>query len=168
MALPSYPHVPRSNARLQPGEFWAIPLSTGRYACGVVLGVARVGDERLFAPNNRAFLAGLLDWEGDAPPTAEAIAGARVMAQGIAHVKAIAETGGEILGRSVAPVAPLTWRSAPGPADEGWVYEGVDPVRPATPADNGLGIVMAWGYGYIRELAGRASVERSRRLRPGR
>jgi len=145
--------VPGSNARLRPGQFWAIPLSTGRFASGAVLGVARREDGRILAPSNRAFLAGLLDWEGEGPPTADSIAGARVVAQGIAHIKTITETGGEIIGAATAPIAPLTWRSAPGPAGDGWVYAGVERIRPALPADRGLGIILGIGYGYLRELA---------------
>ena len=160
MAAPTYPYVPRSNARLLPGEFWAIPLSTGRHACGVVLGAGRAEDEPTFAPSNRAFLAGLLGWEGDAPPTADAIAGAQVVAQGIAHVKTVTATGGKILGRAASPIAPLTWRSAPSHGDEGWIYEGNERRRPATAADRDLRLVSAWGYGYMRELADRASAAR--------
>src|SRR5262249_10570900 len=36
-AEPTYPFVPRSTAYLRPGQFWAIPLSDGRFACGRVL-----------------------------------------------------------------------------------------------------------------------------------
>jgi hypothetical protein len=34
----TYPFVPRSNAKFRPGQFWAIPLPDGRFACGRVLG----------------------------------------------------------------------------------------------------------------------------------
>ena len=48
--------------------------------------------------NTRIFLAGLMDWSGDEPPTAQAIAGCKLLEQGRAHVAAITDTGGKILG----------------------------------------------------------------------
>ena len=39
-----------------------------------------------------------MDWVGDAPPTASALAGRGVLRQGHAHVKTIVNTGGEVLG----------------------------------------------------------------------
>ncbi len=153
MASPAYPYVPRSNARLVAGEFWAIPLARGRYACGVVVGVARTGGPSLFAPSNRAFVAGLLDWDGATAPTGAAVAGAGLVAQAVAHVKAITETGGAILGRVATPIEPLSWRTTRRPDAEPWVYAGIEPVRPAGPDDLGLPIVAAVGYGYLRHLA---------------
>jgi hypothetical protein len=52
-----------------------VPLSDGRFACGRVLDVPREPD--LHVPVGRMlFLAGLLDWVGETPPTNQAIAGA--------------------------------------------------------------------------------------------
>ena len=44
------------------------------------------------------FVAGLMDWVGEAPPTASAIAGRKVIDQGNAHYKSILQTGGQVLG----------------------------------------------------------------------
>lgn len=155
-----YPWVPRSNAHLEPGEFWSIPLRDGRFACGVVLGVPRGPDGELPVVNTRAFLGGLLAWTGDEPPTPEAIDRAAVVAQGFVHVRTILETGGAILGRAREPVRPLRWRSPgrPGSAGgPGWVYEGIARLRPATAADAAMPVMVSWGFGYMRELASRAS-----------
>ena len=84
------PSIPRSTAALRPGQFWSIPLRDGRFGCGRVLGVV---------PRGRTwFIGALLDWVGDAPPTAEAIAGAPVLEVGNAHIRTIGFDGGAILG----------------------------------------------------------------------
>lgn len=96
---PAYPFEPRSNAYLRPGQFWGIPLSDGRFACDRVLAVlSREHPDPLLMRSTKAFLAGLLDWVGDAAPDADAIAGAALLAQGQAHVLRIRENGRLVLG----------------------------------------------------------------------
>ncbi len=92
MAEATYPFVPRSNKNLRAGQFWAVPLTDGRFACGRVM----VPTIRI-APRV-GFVAGLMDWVGHEPPTPEALAGREVLAQGHAHIKTILHTGGEVLG----------------------------------------------------------------------
>jgi hypothetical protein len=152
----SYPYVPRSNARLLPGELWSIPLSSGRFACGVVLAVPHEPNPD-FVVNARAFLGGLLEWEGGEPPSAALVAGAALAAQGFVHIKTITETGGEIIGRleTTAAIRPRRWRSPPGRTPS-TVYDGIEPVRRATEADSALPLISFWGYGYMRELAEQA------------
>ena len=77
-----------------PGQFWAIPMSDGRFACGRVL---RVDRDRAFGARTM-FVAAVLDWVGDEPPTVDSIAGAPVLAVGIAHVQVIGDNGGTVLG----------------------------------------------------------------------
>lgn len=87
-----YPFRPKSNRFLLPGQFWAIPLENGTFACGRVIEIE---------PDSRTgFLPGLMDWLGDAPPLADDIKGCKVLAQGSVHVKTVHETGlnGMILG----------------------------------------------------------------------
>ena len=75
---------------MKPGQFWAVPLSDGRFACGYVVSLD---------PSRRVgFRAGLTDWVGTAKPTAADLRGHRVIEQGDAHLKTITEQGGEILG----------------------------------------------------------------------
>ena len=93
---------------LRPGQFWPVPLSDGRFGCGLVLGA-----EREPGYGSRTwFLAGLLDWAGAEPPTAEAIAGAPLLEVGHAHIDVISSDGGSIVGeRTVngdAPAVPET------------------------------------------------------------
>lgn len=162
-----YPYVPRSNARLRPGEFWAIPLKTGRFACGIVLAVARVPSPD-YVVSTRAFLAGLLAWEGDAPPTPRALADVRLAGQGFAHVKTITEIGGRILGRlpDSDAVRPALWQSAPGEG-RGAVYAGIEWLRQATPADADLPPIVAWGFGHMRAVAEQAGTLRAGRAEGG-
>ncbi len=75
---------------MRPGQFWSIPLRDGRFACGRVLRIEPRGRTR--------FIGALLDWVGDAPPTAEAIAGRPVLEVGNVHVRAIGFDGGAIVG----------------------------------------------------------------------
>ncbi|MED4229245.1 Imm26 family immunity protein [Neobacillus cucumis] len=50
----SYPFLPKSNTYLIPGQFWAIPLKSNKFACGRVIEVSK--------EDKRGFLAGLMDW----------------------------------------------------------------------------------------------------------
>ena len=90
----AYPFVPKSNAKLWPGQFWAIPLSDGRFACGRVLAI---DVDKTYGARS-SFVAGLLDWVGPEPPTAQNIAGAPLLEIGNAHVKVIEQNGGAVLG----------------------------------------------------------------------
>jgi hypothetical protein len=107
---PGYPFVPKSNRWMEPGQFWAVPLADGRFACGRVL--AKPAD---FSPQ-RSFVAGLMDWVGTKPPTASDLAGRGVLDSGGAHIVTILDHGGEILGERaleldglVAPEPDSTW-----------------------------------------------------------
>src|SRR5262249_32527133 len=71
----NYPFVPKSTATLEPGQFWSIPLDNGRFACGRVIQLRIENGMR----DSRLFLAGLMDWWGRKPPTAERIAGCGVI-----------------------------------------------------------------------------------------
>jgi Immunity protein 26 len=89
-----YPFTPKTNSRLRAGQFWSIPLRDGRFGCGRVLRVDRGSGSGA----RTRFLAGLLDWVGREPPTAESIAGAALLEAGYAHVRSIAYGGGAVLG----------------------------------------------------------------------
>jgi hypothetical protein len=93
VAEPTYPLVPRSNRQLRPGQYWAIPLSDGRFAAGRVMAVPA------FGPRDRTgVVVGLMDWVGDRPPTSEDLAGRPVLVQAKARFEAITMTGGSVLG----------------------------------------------------------------------
>ena len=107
----TYPFVPRSNALLQPGHFWALPLSDGSYGCAMVTRIeegSRVG-----------FCAVVLDWNGTTLPTTSALRNVNVLSEeGNAHLKAITETGGSVLGlcESLPKLLPPTRER------DGWGY----------------------------------------------
>lgn len=93
MPRPAVPFVPKTNAHLLPGDFWALPLRDGRYGAGRVLA------RQAFGPSDRTGVTvGLLDWVGAEPPTQQDIAGRAVVAWGLSHVETIAKTGGRVLG----------------------------------------------------------------------
>jgi hypothetical protein len=92
-SVPDYPFTPKSNRYLRPGQYWAIPLSDGRFACGRVMAVPG------FGPKDRTgFFAGLMDWVVAEPPTHDSLAGCRVVLQAKTDFRAIANTGGAVLG----------------------------------------------------------------------
>ena len=139
---PSYPFVPKSTASLRAGQYWAVPLSDGRFACGRV--IATLPGER------RLFLAALMDWVSDAPPGFESLAGAGdLVDNGEASIKAITETGGEILGirpldaDGIEPLIRVSHRGG------GTVYllRGATRVRAATAEEAAtLPVLATWGY----------------------
>ncbi len=90
---PAYPFRPKSNVHLRPGQFFAVPLPSGRFACG------RVMTAPAFGPKDRVgFVVGLMDWIGDQPPTAEDLAERGVLEQAKTRYEAISNIGGEVLG----------------------------------------------------------------------
>jgi hypothetical protein len=128
-----YPFEPKSNTYLRSGQFWSVPLSDGRFACGRVLSVPRHPDP-LVPVGRKMFLAGLLDWVSDSAPTSEGIAEAPLHRQGFAHVLTIRKTGGLILGRrplELDGVEPYFWLTHTYGRDV-WVYQGAEAVRPAS------------------------------------
>jgi hypothetical protein len=162
MPVPKYPFEPKSNAYLRPGQFWGVPLSDGRWACGRVLAV-RTASDGFFAGNSRTFLAALLDWEGDQPPTADGIARHGVVAQGWAHVLTIRENGGQILGErhldldDIRGLREVTHRGG----GTVMLYEGATPLRAATRAEAAtMPAFSTWGFKVISRLAERLFVEK--------
>jgi hypothetical protein len=160
--MSKYPFEPRSNVHLRPGQFWGVALSDGRWACGRVLAVKTESDA-YFPGNSRTFLAALMDWEGDEPPTAEAIAGRQVLAQGWAHVGSIQRNGRVILGcrdlglDGIGGMREVTHRGG----GTVMLFEGATPVRPATRDEAAtMPVLSTWGLNVISVLAERLFVKR--------
>lgn len=126
MKVPAYPFVPKSTRFLTRGQFWSIPLADGRFGAGCVVG-AHISEGK---PSARMFIAGVVQWAGDRPPCAENLQGKSIVEFAFAHLKAIAETGGEILG-----CADLQFARAPPEAES-------------------LSM-RTWGYGVPKTLAQR-------------
>ena len=147
-----YPFRPKSTAPLRPGQFWAVPFGSGLFACGRVLQLN--GAE--IPTKNRAFFGGLHRWVSDVPPNVESIAGADFLTFGVMHVRAISETGGEVLGeRSLEADGielPLLLSAMGG--DGTLLLRGAEPVRNARRDEWGSRPVLGfWGYDFIQQLA---------------
>ena len=149
-----YPFEPKSIARLLAGQFWAVPLSDGRHACGRVLHVPGKADSLYL--NARIFLAGLMDWSASGPPTSEAIAGYGILAQGRMHVAAIRDTGSLIIGQRDLELDGLTGLREVSHRGGGtvWLYEGGRRLRPATEEERRtLPVMSVWGRQVIQLIA---------------
>jgi len=141
--MPPYPHIPKSTQALSPGDFWALPLSDGSFGCGRVL--QTTGDH--LAGPRRLFFGGVLDWRGEQPPMSPSIAGRPLVACGQMHVRAIAESGGQVLGNRPLELdgieLPLLLSTANGPA---MLLYGVQSVRRARKDEQGsLPALSTWG-----------------------
>jgi hypothetical protein len=118
---PTYPFTPTSNHFLRPGQFWAIPLSDGRYGAGRVTAVPA------FGPTDRTgVVVALLDWSGDEPPTSDALAGRAALIQAKSRFETISNTGGAVLGLrpldldGIVPMDPLDFRVGTTQKVWGW------------------------------------------------
>ncbi len=145
-----YPFIPKSTAQLSPGQFWAVPLSDGRFACGRVL---QLGGSEI-PTKSRGFFGGLHAWVGAVEPDAGAIAAAPFLGFGAMHIRAITELGGKVLGE--APLQNFqmpTLLSAMGGPDT-VLLSGADALRKAKRTEWGsLPVLGYWGYDHIREIA---------------
>jgi hypothetical protein len=98
MAKPMYPFLPRSNARLEPGQFFSFCLANGRFACVRVL--AKCWKHQ---PGHRVlFLAGLMNWSGDRPASSVDLADCAVLDYAWAHVCVF-----PLYGASIDGIRPL-------------------------------------------------------------
>ncbi len=90
-----YPFTPKSTSYIEPGQIWAIPLSNGKYACGVVLA------KLIFQGKieSRSFYAGLLDWCSSKPPEPTSLNKNSFIKKGALHVKAISNVNSAIIGK---------------------------------------------------------------------
>lgn len=150
-----YPLQPRSNAYLEPGQFWSVQLRDGRYAAGMVLTVPTEKTHPHMLANTRSFVAGLLDWVGTEPPTAEALAEAPLLHWGEAHVQSIAEAGSPLLGK-VGPDTPSNTLCAVSHRAGGMVglYCNGDYIRPATREEaRSLPLIGTWSLTFLRAVA---------------
>ena len=152
---PRYPFVPKSSSYLEPGQFWAIPLSNGAFAAGRVLQLFPKG--HLMAP--RGFYGGLMDWSGAAPPSSDDLAGRRILREGDMHVKVVQQTGGEILGcrpLELDDIEPGLFLDQAPDSPNCKVQRGITVLGSATPEQRAtLQTHSTWGLRVIVLLAER-------------
>lgn len=150
---PELPFTPKSTSRLRPGQFWSVPRSDGLFGCGRVISLRYRDNGKL---DSRFFLAGLMDWVGHSPPTSESIAGHRTFRHGEAHIAAITESGGEIIGHrslDLDGIEPDLFLSQ-SPGMGCMLQKGLDMLRPATEDEQSrLRIFSTWGCMVIQILA---------------
>ncbi|WP_044256578.1 Imm26 family immunity protein [Rhodopirellula sp. SWK7] len=149
-----YPLVPKSTSKLSPGQYWAVPMANGRFACGRVL---QLNTEEI-PTKTRGFFGGLHDWVGDTIPTADAIAKCGLIAYGVMHIKAITTTGGAVLGErdlSLDEIEMPRMISAHGGAGT-MLLDGSTHLRLATRDEWGaFPVIGCWGYNFITQIADR-------------
>lgn len=151
--LPVFPFTPKSTLHLRAGQFWDIPLEDGRHGAGVVVALRAANGLNGARPDSRSFVAGVLTWSGDAPPTTTTLAGSELYRWGDAHILTIADGGGEILGVIDFPLNEIPTRShrAGGTV---WLWVNGEKRRPATDAEREtLPSRSTWGYQFARVLA---------------
>ncbi|TFV92311.1 hypothetical protein E4K72_19780 [Oxalobacteraceae bacterium OM1] len=131
MPTQNYPFIPKSTRHLKRGQFWAIPLDGGRFGAGCVVGVHAIEGKS----STRMFIAGVVSWSDVTPPTSEKLAGRFVVDFAFAHLKAVTETGGMILGEAAIDLSntPL---SAESLSIKTWGF-GVPKLLAQRVADNG-------------------------------
>jgi hypothetical protein len=104
--------------------------------------------------SRRLFLAGLMDWVSDRPPDGSAIAGAKLVAQGQAHIKTISVTGGAILGHrpleldGLEPALEVSHRLG----GTVWLQRGFTQLRHATGDEAATLAMSAVGWGRRGEV----------------
>jgi hypothetical protein len=147
-----YPLVPKSAKFLRPGQYWAIPMKTGLFACGRVL---QVGASEIPTPT-KAFFGALHSWVGTSPPNDQTELGSVLIQCGVMHIEAITQTGGAILGerplRADKVQIPKLLSAMGGPDTH--VLLGAEKQRIAKRTEWGtLPVLRFWGYDVIQELA---------------
>ena len=146
-----YTLLPKSVKGLLTGQYWSIPLRDGSFACGRVIQLP-CGEA---ASSKTLFIAGLLDWHSGNEPTSECIANRPCIAQGIAHIKTIKESGGLILGHRPLEFDDIEpWEVRGAMQHKGsHVFKGFEIVRAQTPADDMLPMQVVFGLLAIKSKA---------------
>ena len=103
MSSGQYPFVPKSTTLLLRGQFWSIPLPSGFFGAGCVVG-RHLAKGKV---SSRVFIAAVLNWRGRRPPTADDLVQRTVADFGFAHVKTITSAGGAVLGKCEAELGGL-------------------------------------------------------------
>jgi hypothetical protein len=85
-----YPFLPKSNLKIQKGEYWNIPLSNGEHAFVMFIDLPDSGDQR-------TVFIGMLDQKTTIPVLEEDEY--KIIWQTMAHIKTIKECGGIVQGR---------------------------------------------------------------------
>lgn len=161
---PAYPFTPKSNRYVIAGDFFAVPLSDGRFCAGQVLSIPDSESAPDVGTSTKTIVVGLLDWVGVEPPTSTQVAGRAILDWGSCHIMTITELhGGQILGS-----APVDTRALPDYlrlshrwGGTVWLYRNGALIGTATTEQiESLPVMSAWGYRVISVLAESVFVHR--------
>lgn len=90
----SFPFSPRSTATLEVGDLIAVPREASGWACLQVVDLSRRG------PGARTtFVAGVLPWRGEDPPTRDDVSGLGVTQPGLVSVEIFTQGGLRVVDR---------------------------------------------------------------------
>lgn len=158
----TYPLIPKSNRHLKAGDYWAIPLSNGKFACGRVLQIPP--RDIPYGKNTYVFI-GLLDWCSEQRPTFDTISNVKILEQGRAHFKTILKHGGHILGNrplELDRIEITLETNAAGPPCS--VVSGFIQLRNAVPSDfKKYENASTWGFDVVLILAEKFFVKAAKR-----
>jgi hypothetical protein len=136
MASRQFPFTPARTADLEVGDFWAVQLTDGRFGCYQVTDVRRSG------PLSRAaFYAGIVDWTGAQPPSADDILGRDLLTQGLTPLAVFTKGGAKVIGNGSVAGPPL---------DGDNLFQG-----------SSSGVSRVWGWQAVVGAAERALAARS-------
>ena len=91
---PTYPFAPKSTRWLRRGQFWTLHLADGKFGAACVVGSHLSSGKA----SSRVFIAGVVNWVGTSPPAPADLEKLPIISHAFAHIKAIADGGGEVLG----------------------------------------------------------------------
>lgn len=95
----TFPFSPRSTVRLEVGDLVAVPCEPSGWACLQVVDLQRSG-----VGARMTFVAGVLPWRGQAPPTRDDVAGIGAIEHGLVPVDVFTQGGLQVV--DCAEVAP--------------------------------------------------------------
>jgi hypothetical protein len=88
----SFPFSPQSTSSLEPGDLIAVPCDPSGWGCLQVIDLKRDG------PGARtAFVAGVLPWRGEKPPTRQDVSGLVASEQGLVRIELFTEGGLQVV-----------------------------------------------------------------------
>jgi hypothetical protein len=88
----SFPFSPRSTQSLERGDLIAVRCEPSGWACLQVIDLRRSG-----AGARTAFVAGVLPWRGDEPPTRQAVIGVAASEHGLVPIEVFTEGGLQVV-----------------------------------------------------------------------
>ncbi len=157
-----YPFSPKSNAKLEIGQFWAIKLSNGQYGCGIILDIPSKGDR-----TTKSCFVGLLDWAGIEKPTQFDLENKQIklLEQGDAHIKTITMKNELIIGKIDLKKTNIVLQFEVNSAYYGpssWLINGYTFIRKSIREDHEIFKTnTTWGYDVINILAEKYLVDKN-------